>query len=385
MRKLSKTLHQILSIVVGIFISIICFSGAMLIFENELTEWQNPHLYNVTPLESGARPLTSLLPEILATQPQGAEITYVDIKDNPSKSYMIDIDFGDDDSKTVFVDQYTGKILGEKPDDIAFFTVMYRLHRFLLQSRPQGDGIFWGKRIVGISTIIFVFIIITGIVVWVPSRGRSWGNRFKISVRRGWHRLWYDLHVAGGIYVALLLLIMALTGLTWAFPWYRTAFYGILAPERNELSTTENNSLNIAANEPTDTTTLTQFAVWQRVYDAVKQRSNYVEVSINPDEVRARISDCGNRRASDYYEFDTATGAITSVELYENASNNSKLRGWVYSLHTGSWGGFWVRLIYFIAAMFGATLPLTGYYLWIRRTLRSKKQHPTRIEQDRLV
>ncbi|MFC2465689.1 MAG: PepSY-associated TM helix domain-containing protein [Bacteroidota bacterium] len=375
MRKLSKTLHQILSIVVGIFISIICFSGAMLIFENEFTEWQNPHLYNVTPLEGGARPLTSLLPEILATQPQGAEITYIDIKDNPSKSYMIDIDLGDDESKTVFVDQYTGKILGEKPDDIAFFTVMYRLHRFLLQSRPQGDGIFWGKRIVGISTIIFVFIIITGIVVWVPRRGRSWGNRFKISVKHGWHRLWYDLHVAGGIYVALLLLVMALTGLTWAFPWYRTAFYGILAPERNELSTTENNSLDIAANEPTDTTTLTQFAVWQRVYDAVKQRSNYVEISINPDEVRARISDCGNRRASDYYEFDTATGAITSVELYKNTSNNSKLRGWVYSLHTGSWGGFWVRLIYFIAAMFGATLPLTGYYLWIRRTLRSKKRH----------
>ena len=375
MRKLSKTLHQILSIVVGIFISIICFSGAMLIFENEFTEWQNPHLYNVTPLESGARPLTSLLPEILATQPQGAEITYIDIKDNPSKSYRIDIDFGDDESKTVFVDQYTGKILGEEPDDIAFFTVMYRLHRFLLQSRPKGDGIFWGKRIVGISTIIFVFIIITGIVVWVPHRGRSWGNRFKISVRQGWHRLWYDLHVAGGIYVALLLLVMALTGLTWAFPWYRTAFYGILAPEKNELSTTENNSLDIAANEPTDTTTLTQFAVWQRVYDAVKQRSNYVEVSISSDEVRARISDCGNRRASDYYEFDTATGAITSVELYKNTSNNSKLRGWVYSLHTGSWGGFWVRLIYFIAAMFGATLPLTGYYLWIRRTLRSKKQY----------
>jgi len=347
----------------------------MLIFENEFTEWQNPDLYNVTPLESGARPLTSLLPDILATQPQGTEITYIDIKDNPSKSYRIDIDFGDDESKTVFINQYTGKILGEEPDDIEFFTVMYRLHRFLLQSRPKGDGIFWGKRIVGISTIIFVFIIITGIVVWTPRRGRSWASHFKISIRHGWHRLWYDLHVAGGMYVALLLLVMALTGLTWAFPWYRTAFYGILAPEKNELSTTENDSFNIAANEPTDTTTLTQFAVWQRVYDAVKQRSNYVEVSISSDEVRARISDCGNRRASDYYEFDTATGAITSVELYKNTSNNSKLRGWVYSLHTGSWGGFWVRLIYFIAAMFGATLPLTGYYLWIRRTLRSKKRH----------
>jgi uncharacterized iron-regulated membrane protein len=31
------------------------------------------------------------------------------------------------------------------------------------------------------------------------------------------------------------------------------------------------------------------------------------------------------------------------------------------------------RIITFIAALLGATLPLTGYYLWIKRIVRKKK------------
>lgn len=33
--------------------------------------------------------------------------------------------------------------------------------------------------------------------------------------------------VAGGMYALLLVLVMALTGLTWSFGWYRTAFYTV--------------------------------------------------------------------------------------------------------------------------------------------------------------
>lgn len=33
--------------------------------------------------------------------------------------------------------------------------------------------------------------------------------------------------VPGGMYALLLVLVMALTGLTWSFGWYRTAFYTV--------------------------------------------------------------------------------------------------------------------------------------------------------------
>ena len=39
----------------------------------------------------------------------------------------------------------------------------------------------------------------------------------------------------------------------------------------------------------------------------------------------------------------------------------------LYTLHTGSWGGTATKALYFLAALIGAALPLTGYYLWWKR------------------
>ncbi|WP_349829969.1 PepSY-associated TM helix domain-containing protein, partial [Bacteroides uniformis] len=56
--------------------------------------------------------------------------------------------------------------------------------------------------------------------------------------------------------------------------------------------------------------------------------------------------------------------------LYKDADTSGKIRGWIYSVHVGSWGGWATRILSFLAALIGASLPLTGYYLWIRRLVR---------------
>lgn len=43
-------------------------------------------------------------------------------------------------------------------------------------------------------------------------------------------------------------------------------------------------------------------------------------------------------------------------------------------VHVGSWGGIITRIINFLAALLGATLPITGYYLWIKRLRGKNKQ-----------
>lgn len=94
-----------------------------------------------------------------------------------------------------------------------------------------GSDIFVGKLVVGISTLIFVFILISGIVIWWPRTRKALVNSLKISTGKGLKRFWYDLHVAGGMYILLFLLVMALTGLTWSFSWYRTGFYRLFGVE----------------------------------------------------------------------------------------------------------------------------------------------------------
>ena len=109
-------------------------------------------------------------------------------------------------------------------DGQGFFLKMMRLHRWLLDEYKRDGSFSWGKSIVGYATLVLAIIIISGIVIWYPRNKKVLRNRLKVKTKAGWFRFFYDLHVSGGFYAALLLLILALTGLTWSFGWYRNAF-----------------------------------------------------------------------------------------------------------------------------------------------------------------
>lgn len=88
--------------------------------------------------------------------------------------------------------------------------------------------------IVGTATLMFVFVLISGIVIWWPRTKKALKNSLKIVSGKGWRRFCYDLHVAGGMYTLVLLLVMALTGLSWSFSWYRTGFYKVFGVETTQ-------------------------------------------------------------------------------------------------------------------------------------------------------
>ena len=96
-------------------------------------------------------------------------------------------------------------------------------------------------------------------------------------------------------------------------------------------------------------------------------------MTISKGKVEVKSSNCGNQRAKDTYHIEGATGEITSVERYADKASDSKAKGWVYSVHVGSWGGIFTRVLWFLAALLGATLPLTGYNLLIKRMFFKRK------------
>ena len=273
-KKLFRKLHLWLSVPFGILIALICFSGAMLVFEDEVTQWVKPHLYRVSE-PSGTRISTEEAAALVAaTLPEGVEVRGVKAFPAADRTYQVSLT--KPKRAAVFVNPYTGEIVGQY-ERLPFFQTMFRLHRWLLGSRPADGGIYWGKLLVGVSTLLFVFVLLSGVVIWWPRTWRGLRNSLKIVTRRGWPRFWYGFHVAGGMYVLLLLLLMALTGLTWSFGWYREWVYGLLGADARPV---------------------------------------------------------------------------------------------VKALHIGTWGGMTTRILYFLAALLGASLPLTGYYLWIRKLRR---------------
>lgn len=111
------------------------------------------------------------------------------------------------------------------------------------------------------------------------------------------------------------------------------------------------------------------------MYEQLKQKNpDARQISLSDGSASVSVNPFGNTRGADRYQFDTRTGQLTGYTPYNELDKSGKIRGWIYSLHVGSWGGLLTRLLWFVAALLGATLPLTGYYLWIRRLTSSRRK-----------
>lgn len=361
MKKVFKKLHLWLSLPLGLVMSITCFSGAMLIFENEITEQAQKNLQFVKTVGEETLPIEVLLEQVTPTLDNGVEITGVTVSKDPRRAYKINL--SKPKRAGIYIDPYTGEILG-KTERLPFFQVMFRLHRWLMDSKPADGGIFWGKVIVGISTALMAIILLTGLIIWIPKNRKSLRNRLTVQLRKGRRRFWYDLHVAGGFYAAILLLAMALTGLTWSFPAYRDAFYSLLGADTKDNKIVNNVNKDVSR---TDNKTFV-YSQWENVLHQVAQENPaYKQITLQPGKAQVSFAKWGNQRASDQYTFDQVTGKITGLIRYEESPKNTKIRGWIYSLHVGNWGGYFSRILWFLATMMGAALPLSGYYLWFKR------------------
>lgn len=424
MRKIFRNIHLWLSVPFGILITLICFSGAALVFEKEIMELCHRELYFVKKVEAAPLPMDQLMNQVAATLPDSISVTGVNISSDPERTYQVTL--SKPRRASMYVDQYTGEVTG-KYERAPFFNFMFRMHRWLLDSMKQDGGIFWGKMIVGTSTLMFVFVLISGVVIWWPRTRKALKNSLKIIANKGWRRFWYDLHVAGGMYALIFLLAMALTGLTWSFQWYRTGFYKTFGVEVQPSMGHGNAAANATAkgnkqesqpegrngragnrgekpegreersegrrehsesrgehsegrrghSEGREGRKRSPYTNWQQVYEQLAEANpDYKQISISDGSASVALPRFGNQRGTDRYKFNPRNGEITETTLYKDLDNSGKIRGWIYSVHVGSWGGMLTRILTFIAALIGASLPLTGYYLWLRKKIRRKPASP---------
>lgn len=379
---------------------ITCFTGAMLVFESEITALCSGGASSVEP-KGTPMPVWQIIERVEPSLDSGVEVTGVVIPFAADEAYKVNL--SKPRRAALYVNQYTGEVQGEyrRPP---FFDVMRRLHRWLMDRNPGNGAIFWGKVIVGASTLAFAVILLTGAVIWWPRNRKMLKNRLKIVVSKGKNRFWYDLHVAGGFYALLFLLAMALTGLTWSYGWYNKAFYGMFSNVKAETDVVQpvekqyevgaatplNSSVNGGAVDAVSFATAQVDAVsgatghaarenspyyaWQAAVDNVLGNESFNTITVSAGSISVALGGWGNQRAFDRYKFDEATGEILSADYYRSSSPRSKAVGWVRTLHVGTWGGLLSKLLYFFAALMGASLPLTGYYLWIKRLYVKKRK-----------
>jgi uncharacterized iron-regulated membrane protein len=196
MRRLIVKLHLVGAFVAAIFVVILGLTGSIMAFEDEIDHLTNARLFRVAP-GGTPLPLNDLGAKVLATQP-GARIFGYGMGVTPDLSYYVAAG-----GSTVYINQYTGEILGERSGP-TWLGEVHQLHLRLLAGAT-------GKTVVSWAGVLTLLLTLSGLYLWWPLK------RLAVNWSVAGRRRWFDLHNTVGVIAFVFLFILSLTGIVIGF------------------------------------------------------------------------------------------------------------------------------------------------------------------------
>lgn len=370
-------IHLWLGLSSGLIVFIIALTGCIYVFSNEFTNAYRKNDIYITPQEK-AISLSKLWKSTQQQLGDSYQISWVNVYNNPTKSYIFyayksnenGITYFDSVAyyKSVYVNPYTGKILNIYNEKYDFFNIVKMMHWSLLLSTKIGQPI------VGYSTLIFILLLISGIILWWPKNKKNLKQRltFQWKQTTNWKRKNFDLHNITGFYISSVILIIALTGLVWAFTWFQALVYiagsGTTTPP--DLSVAQ----SIIIENPTLNTIDTALKTTQEKYHS-SNGYRLSKPSSSTDIINVYIQQFdGLYYVNHNLQFDQYTGKLLKERTHNDKNFGEKLIHANYDIHVGAILGIPGKIIAFFASLMCATLPLTGFLIWLGKK-RKQKNH----------
>lgn len=355
-RPLLINLHLWVALATGVFLLILGVTGAMLVFAPMYERAKHPDLLVVQPGPAW-KPLDSLValarnegdPAIVIAprdDDESLQIFYMNEKKRPA---------------VIYLNQYTGAVLGKQTIAVAQQGLMLRVRLF-------HRTLFWGKKggqFVGAVTILAVFMALTGLVLWWP--------RKIVWVKKGasLSRFNFDLHNIVGLFSSALLLILSVTGIIIFYPQVgklMNNFDGPPVPEPEyQAPATAGAPLSLDSIVKIGIATIPGGA--PAAISMPKPKSAVINMGIR------QPGEAANATRSRVW-MDRFTGKVLRVDNSRNPApghNGTTLRLTIAMLHTGVLFGWMTGALVLLGAVSQVVLVITGFMIWVKRTFRTPK------------
>ncbi|MFC3561840.1 PepSY-associated TM helix domain-containing protein [Pedobacter jamesrossensis] len=278
LRRISDWLHLWLGIASGLIVFFLGVTGCIFAFQKEITELIHKKEFFVeAPSNLKTLPLSTLTTNAEKALGGKKKVSFISTYNEANRAwefgaykagnpkafwYFDSIDYYD----LVLINPYTGKVTMVADHKYEFFAVIKMLHWSFLINHPIG------QQITGWSTFIFVFLLISGMIMWWPKnlKKSNFDKSFKIKWSAKFKRINYDMHNVLGFYVMTICLMLALSGMVFAFQWFQTTVYVVasrsIKPPVNVIG--KSDSTKTSLNNPLDiafTTAQTEFKGADRI------------------------------------------------------------------------------------------------------------------------
>lgn len=372
--------HFWLGILSSIVVFLVCFTGCLYAFKNQITEIYNRDKVFVEKVSNAKRfSADDVQNQFLKNH---KKITALTVSNDEGRSVSVSYE-ENGVAKTTFFNQYTGEELGAVDTSLnVFFETVLDLHKNLLMGNV-------GRQILGAGVLMFVFLLFSGFVLWLPKRIRNLKQSLIVKWNARFQRLNYDLHNTLGFYTFLLLFFIAITGLYVTYPWVKNILIVSLGGESISSINTENKDSDDA------------FAgLLSDMIQKQNEKKEEQKVKISLDEILKKADDVLPYQAvttielpnkenprfvvskintthflgmmlPDEVTFDK-NGELKTKNLFLDKPLSEQFTALVKPLHTGEIMGLPSIILYFIVCLIGCSLPITGIVIWWHRLQKQK-------------
>lgn len=368
--------HRWTGLLILLFVFQVGLTGAIMAFHHELDHLFLGSWAEVEP-EGEMRPLAELTAAVEAAYP-GVTIDAGgdNMADHPRESvvfYVTSPEGAADPVTEVFVNPYTAEVLGGRAwGEVAWggqhvMPMIYVMHHSLL----MGDFDGWGFWIMGVVVLLWIADHAVSLWISIPRSGPFW-KAMTVKWRGSAYRINFDVHRAGGLFLWVVLLVIALTGASWNAVFFeRNWFY---------------EALHTVAGEPTPYAT-----------EGLPERAAPLDdPAVDRDEARVIVADRmealgiepteywlyyypaqgvwdawikANATGTSWYNgaLDGETGAILAERAPGRLKAVDVVADWVFPLHSGQAFGLAGRVLICLSGLFTCALCVTGFVIWRKK------------------
>jgi uncharacterized iron-regulated membrane protein len=399
MRAVLVLLHRWFGLSAALFLFIAGATGAVISWDHELDEWLNPQLYQARTAGEALAPLV-LAQRIEAADPR-VRVSFMPLQIEPGHTFTASVSPRVDPAtgklfepgyNQIALDPATGEVQGQREWGKVSLTrenllpFLYKLHYSM--HIPEGFGIEFGIWFMGLIAIAWVAD--TLIALWISfPRWATWRRSFAFRWKSGGHKLTFDLHRSGGMWVYAMVLMLAVTSVSMNLrdPVLRplVSLFSTLAPSPFASRTPA------PPEQPIEPTVAPERVIEQARAEAQRRGwsrpAGGLFISTDFGLMGVGFFDAANSHGdgglgNPWLYFDSRTGAAAGSDVPGTGSAGDIFLQSMFPLHSGRIIGIPGRVLMSLMGVVIAVLSVTGVLLWARKRrarVRATSQAPLSV------
>jgi uncharacterized iron-regulated membrane protein/flavodoxin len=373
LRKVIFWTHLLAGVIAGLVIFIMSFTGVVLMYEPQISDYSERSARWVTRDPEAKRlSLDELVAKVRKGNPD-ARPAVITVKSDPTASVIVNLGR----ENTVFINPYTGELLGGLSATHNWLHEIVDWHRWL---GMEGEQRAIGKAITGACNLAFFWLAVTGVYLWWPHSWKWRGLKTSLIFNgrlSGKARDW-NWHNVIGFWCSSVLMVLTFTAAVMSYPWANDLLYTLtgseLPPRAQAPAGPPQRARRGSGNADEQRIAKPMANLDALLGTAERQVPGWtmfiMRFPLRPDgPVTVSISEprAPHNFARSQLTLNRATGKVMKWEPYSENSAGRKLRTWFRGLHSGEAFGFFGQTIAGLASLGGCFLVWTGLAMAWRR------------------